>query len=236
VIKVISFIGSGSLLTRAISFAIKNGWLVEQVFCPVGDSALPVLKKNSIDYKEVSSATILESLVDFSLAKKNSVAMFSINNRFLLPDEFLIFTSLPVFNIHNGLVQHYRGVAEVCVLAAICKSETEYGATLHQIQPNQQVDTGLVFLQEKFAVEKNDFNWLMSRSIQNCHNLFEVFLTKYLDKGLDYLQPLEVTFSEKVFSYSTAKELKCLNGKYISLGVYSAIFPKLSVICEGVEV
>ena len=60
--KVISFIGSGSLLTRAILFAIENGWLVEQVFCPVEDSALPVLKKNRISYDEVSSASILDSL------------------------------------------------------------------------------------------------------------------------------------------------------------------------------
>ena len=94
-------------------------------------------------------------------------------NRFLLSDALL--EAGPLFyNINNGLVQHYRGLTEICAIAALCRGESHYGATLHRLLPGQKVDTGPVVAQDAFTVgSEDDFPSVFGRGLESCKRLFE---------------------------------------------------------------
>ena len=226
--KVISFVGSGALLTKAVRYSIDNRYSIEKIFCPVNDSAIPFLNKISCSYVEVPQKGL-----DFLIGKMaghgfEAEAFFSINNRFLFSDKILHELNVPVINIHNGLVQSYRGVAEVCILAALCNCEKVYGATCHQILTGQEVDTGKVLLQKIFDVEENYYPWLMSRSIKNCQDAFEECLLKFFSE--DNTSPLPVNFSGEIYNYSSILKGDIFSSnrlEKIDLGIYASIFTRL---------
>lgn len=231
--KIISFIGSGALLTKAVNFSIANGFTVEKVFCTAEDSAIPFLKKQSVDYHEVNMQGLGISLNQAIAGEFKSDVIFSINNRFLLSDEILNCLNLPVINIHNGLVQSYRGVAEICVLAALCNNELVYGATCHQILTNQEVDTGRVLLQKSFKIESHSYSWLMSKAVKNCQEAFEEFIVRFFSEKP--MPDMLLNFSNKVYTYASILEpdsFSFYNLQKINLGIYNAIFPKIKNYIE----
>lgn len=221
------FIGSGSLLRLAISFALSEGFEVLGVCSPVNDIAVPSIKKVGIPVIESNNP----NLDFFNLIKKNiPEIVFSINNKFILDDNLL--RSGPRFyNIHNGLIQHYRGIGEVCILAALRNKESLYGVTLHQLLPNQGVDQGPVISQISFKIKKDStFSELLELSLKAYQEIFELNLSKVVTNSY---KKSYIEASPKVYTYKDVKDLFKDSEPHrihqiTNLGKYSGFFPKLS--------
>lgn len=218
------FIGSGSLLIRAVTYAVKKGIGVKEVFVPDRDSYNRLVKL------EVNAKILENPAYDLktALAGKDSSIIFSINNELLISNEILTLDH-KFFNIHNGLVQKYRGIAEICILAAIKNKETNYGVTLHQILPNQRVDSGPVVDQIIFDIKDLSFEGIIKQSFNELVNIFELNIDTIIN---DQFSLNEVALSSKSYSYSDLNEL-CINfsgaeiKKIFNLGSLSMFFPKL---------
>ena len=128
-------------------------------------------------------------------------------------------------------MQKYRGIAEVCVLAAVCKSEIEYGSTLHRLLPGEKVDAGPVLDQRSFKIGADEnFEKVFSKSIDNFKNQIEITLPrlvsmieidgKYLHGSALYAYKDVGTLIEN--ASEDRRELAC------DLGKYSGLLPKLS--------
>ena len=219
------FIGSGSLLIRAVSHAFNKGIHVNGVFGSEEDTSLKRLIDMGVNVRFIKNPKhdLKEALIG-----KNSSVVFSINNKFLITDEILT-SGHKFFNIHNGLVQKYRGIAEICILAAIKHKETNYGVTLHEILPNQNVDSGPLVDQINFDIKEQTFEGIIKQSFIALENIFELNLepiisNKFFSK--------EVSLSNESYKYSDLEKL-CLGfsgdeiKKIFSLGSLSVFFPKL---------
>jgi methionyl-tRNA formyltransferase len=228
------FVGGGALLSHAVGHALALGLPVAVVCCPVGDPALPRLARLGVT---VLSSDDPNADLPPQLAAPGGKVVFSINNRFLLSDALL--ASGPRFyNIHNGLVQRYRGLAEVCVVAAICRGEAEYGATLHRLLPGQKVDTGPVVGQQAFAVAaEDDFPIVFGRGLDACKHLYEQHLAA-IAAGDDVATPVD--HAGKAFGYKDVARL-CAEAsperrrRASRLGPYQAFFPTLAAQLADVD-
>jgi len=225
------FIGSGTLLFKAVNYALTKGFHVDAVCCAPGDSALPRLKKLNISILESQDPNSdLTLLIDrFSPSE-----IFSINNKFLIDDR-LLNVGPNFYNIHNGLIQAYRGIAEVCIFAAICRGETQYGVTLHSIQAKQEVDAGPIMAQLSFELDANaDFATLMRRSLDLCHQIFEENLNSLVTRNIVACQPkmLGVAYYYKdILGLCAQATTKALN-RACNLGPYTNYFPRLARAIE----
>ena len=228
------FVGGGALLSHAVGHALALGLPVALVCCPADDPALPRLARIGVT---VLASDDPNANLPAQLAAPGGEVVFSINNRFLLSDALL--ASGPRFyNIHNGLVQRYRGRAEVCVIAAICRGEAEYGATLHRLLPGQKVDTGPLVAQQAFAVAaEDDFATVFGRGLDACKRLFEQHVGAIIAGG-DVATPVE--HAGKAFGYKDVARL-CAEApperrrRASRLGPYQAFFPALAAQLADVE-
>ena len=99
--------------------------------------------------------------------------VFSINNGCIIGDR-LLGTGAKFFNVHNGLIQEYRGRAEVCIFAALCRGAERYGVTLHQVLAGQKVDSGPVVAQMRFLIAPDDsYANVLEKSLGLCRQIFE---------------------------------------------------------------
>lgn len=219
------FIGSGALLYQAVSYAYRSGYQIDGICLPYGDFVAKKLLRMGLNLFEANSPEHLLSI----FTKLEEKVVFSINNKYLLSDSLL--EKYPrVFNIHNGLVQNYRGISEVCLFAAICRGDNQYGATLHQLLPAQKVDAGPVVRQSCFAFSINEtFEEALKKSLDNCQKLFELSLSGIIDGSL---VPIAIEVAPKAYSYqdlktivATADPQRLANAS--KLGIYSGFFPKL---------
>lgn len=228
------FIGGGALLSKAVDYTIKSGITVDAVCCPIADKSIPRLKRLQVSIMETNnpSADLTRCLDD-----PEGKVIFSINNRYILDDR-LLSSGAKFFNIHNGLVQSYRGISEVCVFAAICKSEPRYGVTLHELRPNQCVDSGPVVAQLEFAVSPSDnFFMIMMQSLDFCHKIFKNNLEAMSARQYQvaYIDPLG-----KAYSYKDVPRL-CKNAnpdrlsKAKNFGFYESYFPKLAKLVDSMS-
>lgn len=220
------FIGSGSLLSKAVMRCITADLNVDGVSCPPQDSSIPVLRQHGISISE----TLNPNNDYISISKKCSDRIvFSINNSHIIKDE-LLNSELLFFNIHNGLVQEYRGIAEVCIFTALCRGETSYGVTLHRLLPNQKVDTGPVISQIMFDLKQDDtFSIVLKRSLEACQRIFEL---NVMDIISNKYQTEIVNIKGSALSYkdvvSIGTDTEAGRFKLASdLGYYTASFPKL---------
>lgn len=220
------FIGGGALLTQAVGFAIKIGLSIDAVCCPINDSSIPKLKKSNVFILETNNPNV-DLLALLNKIKKGSV--FSINNRFILEDH-LLSSGPSFFNIHNGLVQNYRGVAEVCIFGAICSGEKTYGVTLHKLLPGQKVDSGPVVTQLQFSIEqKSDFHCVMKQSLQMCQKIFEDNIVSIVSNTY---KSSYIELQGSPYSYRDVDRI-CTEADPINLikasnfGTYRHFFPKL---------
>lgn len=220
-------IGAGSLLRYALEIAGGQGIKVDLV-CSGQDAGLGRFCSRH-DVPFMLSRDINQQLEGVLSTCSDGLA-FSINNSSILSDEILS-TDVQFFNIHNGLVQQYRGIAEVCVLASICSSETIYGSTLHRLLPGQQVDAGPVLSQSTFEVSPSqNFESFFTKSIENYKKLLRSSFHE-----LDQLPTLEGSYlhGDCVYLYRDVKKLlmeapperRVLASE---LGKYSGLLPKLS--------
>ena len=220
------FIGSGFLVFQAVEHSLKQGIDVGLVLCPENDSAIPKLKKLGIKFEIVKNPNTY--LMQF-LKNQEGRFVFSINNKFILNDD-LLKTKNFFFNIHNGLIQKYRGISEVCVLAALHNRENFYGATFHRLLPEQSVDSGPIISQLEFEIKStDDFMVVMKHSLKVCD---EIFKKNLLDIIQIKSEDIYVPISEKIYTYSSLEdilsnyELENLK-KLLSSSVF---FPKLNSI------
>ena len=225
------FVGSGSLLSHAVTYAKGAGLTISTVCCPTGDSSLPRLTRLGIDILESDnpSSDILNVI-----CRHQTDPVFSINNKYIL-DDTLLASGPDFFNIHNGLVQRYRGRAEICIFAAVCAGESHYGATLHKLLPGQKVDAGPVVAQASSDLDLNDdFATVMRRSLRLCQDVFEQNVRSVVsgNHSADY-----VGLTGSAFTYrdvdriaSAAEPVRLALAS--RLGAYRAFFPKLAKALE----
>jgi methionyl-tRNA formyltransferase len=220
------FIGGGFLIFQAVEHSLKLGLNVDLVLCPENDSAIPKLKKLGVDFVTVKNPNFY--LIPL-LNNQEERLIFSINNKFILDDKLLQTKNL-FFNIHNGLIQKYRGISEVCVLAALCNREYFYGVTLHRLLPQQEVDSGPVVSQLEFEINSTeDFITLMKCSLKVCNEVFEKNILNIVEKKY---QSIYVPVSEKIYTYKDVEKI-LLNYKQEELKkllAHSVFFPKLNSI------
>jgi methionyl-tRNA formyltransferase len=195
------FIGAGALLYQAVDFALHAGHAVDGIYCPPGDATGKRLEKRGVKVivGDRPNAELPPLLADAA----DGVA-FSINNAHLLSDD-LLRCGIRFFNIHNGLAQRYRGIAEICIFAAICRGEERYGATLHELLPGQKVDTGPVVAQLDFGIGPQDgFADVLRQSLATCQRLFELHLADIL-AGRARSQPIAMEGS--AFTYRSVPDI-----------------------------
>lgn len=222
------FIGSGALCYQAVDFALRAGHGVDGVYCPPGDAAAKRLERRGV---KVTVGEQPGEDLPALLAQVADGVVFSINNAHLLADE-LLRCGPRFFNIHNGLVQRYRGIAEVCIFAALCRGEARYGATLHELLPGQKVDTGPVVAQLDFDIGADDgFADVMRQSLATCQRLFELQLAGIL---AGRARPVPVALEDRAFSYHSLPGLiaACDDPSRLArasrLGPYAGFFARLN--------
>ena len=145
-------VGNGALLERAIKFAIKKEIKIDFVVLQSESVIMKTLYNLKIPYLVSNNVNLDLSNV---LVGKFQSDIFLINCSTIINND-LLRTNNSFFNIHNGLVQKYRGIAEICVFAAICNGEKEYGATLQKLIPDSLIDSGPVVDQITFSILDSD--------------------------------------------------------------------------------
>ena len=228
------FVGGGALLSHAVGHALALGLPVALVCCPIGDASLPRLERLGVAFLPSNNPN---ADLPPHLGTPAGDVVFSINNRFVLSDALL--ASGPRFyNIHNGLVQRYRGLAEICTIAALCHGEREYGATLHRLLPGQKVDTGPVVAQDAFVVgPEDDFATVFGRGIEACKRLFEGHVAAM---AAGDVVTRTVEHAGKAFGYKDVARLLAeasaeRRRRASRLGPYRAFFPALAAQLPDVE-
>lgn len=228
------FIGTGALLRQALNNCAALGIIVDGVCCPTTDHLVPKYKKLSKNI--ILSDNPNNNRSDIEKITKDGV-VFSINNKHILSDEILK-SDLRFYNIHNGLVQKYRGIAEVCIFAAICHGVQEYGVTLQRMLPGERVDGGAVLNQISTPLsEYDDFEKVFANALNLCNEIFKLNVIKVLD---DSIAPTQVWLSPRTYSFKDIPDLikeAPLNSlaRAKSLGYYAALLPRLKEAIERVK-
>jgi methionyl-tRNA formyltransferase len=220
------FIGSGSMLRRAVSFTLSKGFSVECIITQKENISIKIFEKNvgKIIYSDDPNQ-------ECDLIKKylKDKIIFSLNNKFILKDKILNLDA-NIYNIHNGLVQNYRGIGEVCIYTAICRNEKTYGATLHKILPGQDVDSGPVISQEIFTIMRDDsFADVFLKSMQTCDLVFKKnldMIVKNKFKEIEVIRSGEV-FTFKSIEVESKKSSKRNLKRAQNLGNFSGMLPIL---------
>jgi hypothetical protein len=221
------FIGSGALLYQAVDFALRQGHAVDGACCPPQDGSGKRLERRgvSVSWSENPSVSLPPLLAGIT-----DGVVFSINNAHLLSDA-LLRSGPRFFNIHNGLVQRYRGLAEVCIVAALCRGETRYGATLHELLPQQKVDAGPVLAQMDAPIGPDDgFAEVLRQSLVTCQRLFELQLAEIL-AGRAEAHPVPLEGQALNYRNLPAVLQACEDparlARAVRLGPYAGFFPRL---------
>jgi len=226
------FLGEGALLRHAVDYSLRAGVRVAGICCPAGDSGAAKLGARGMATLE--SADPNEDLPRWLDARGEAI-VFSINNRHLIKDH-LLGGRLRYFNIHNGLVQDYRGIGEVCLFAALCAGDVRYGATMQQLLPGDRVDCGPVVAQLEFPVRPEDrFCDLLPRSLESCRNLFEAQLRSILSNRFETHR---VETSKSALSYRDVAALgldadPARLARARDLGRYRGLLPRLASAIES---
>ena len=229
------FIGNGALLKSAIEYTLNQGYAIDGVFVNSGELESFFVSK-FLKYFIVPDVNKKSQLLS-DLSSDGIV--FSINNGTILKQNLLDIPGFKFYNIHNGLVQKYRGLPEICVFYAILDQEKEYGVTLHQI--NEKIDAGHCIDQLKFSIEKHfTFQNVMFKSLNLCDNIFKNNLHKImkgeycfvnLDRGNSQL------FSYKNLSQENMMKIRELDTfeKARKLGIYKLWFKRLDNILNQIN-
>ena len=220
------FIGSGSLLKQAVNHCLAFGYAVDGVCCPPRDSASEQLRKKGVAIVESLDPNIDRALIE---GRCSDGVIFSINNKHILGDDMLG-SGIRFYNVHNGLVQQYRGIAEVCIFASLCMSDVNYGVTLQRLLPGQDVDAGSVVSQLSFVINPEDvFANVFEKSLRLCQEVFELNVKAILS---DVVPVIAVDIAATVCGYNDV--VKFGNGvsperlqRASDLGHYSVFLPKL---------
>ncbi|MEJ3653323.1 formyltransferase family protein [Actinomycetes bacterium KLBMP 9759] len=159
------FIGDGSLLWRAVHHARDAGFAVDLV-CTGGRTPIPPSAEK--DRVRVVSRTDPPGAELRGLAGDGIV--WSIDNPFILGVP-LLRSGLRIYNIHGGPLPEYRGIPMATVAYAILNGETEFAATLHEVE--ERIDSGPIVAERRFPIGPHDgFEDVMVELVEACHQLF----------------------------------------------------------------
>jgi folate-dependent phosphoribosylglycinamide formyltransferase PurN len=226
------FVGAGALLHHAADYSLSAGLHVAGICCPSGDSATPKLRARGLTVMQSDDPNEdLPRLID----PRGKAVVFSINNRRIIKDELLA-AGAQFFNVHNGLVQDYRGIAEVCLFAAVCAGDDRYGATLQRLLPHHKVDSGPIVAQSGFPVRSDErFCDVLPRSLQACRDLFECHVRAI---SSNHFETRVVGTSKAALRYEDVASL-CAGAdparlaRACDLGRYRGLLPRLASLIES---
>ncbi|MFJ2821715.1 formyltransferase family protein [Streptomyces toxytricini] len=160
------FVGEGALLRRAVSHAAARGHRVDLVCSPDPlDAAAAAPGTPHLAGPDVNAAA-----ADLAAACTDGI-VWSVNNRQLFRAPVLSL-GLRIVNVHNGLLPQHRGLPSAAVVFALLHGDTEYGATVHEVDAG--IDTGPVLAEHRFPIGPADrFHEVMLRGVRACQTLFE---------------------------------------------------------------
>lgn len=194
-------VGSGSGLVEAARYCIEIGVNLDAVAC---NSRSPIIKKLSRMNVSVFNLLDLSTQIDQLDRLCSDGIYFTINFNSIVDDE-LLKSGRAFFNIHNGLVDNYRGLGEICVFAAVCKGHSNYGATLQKLVSARGVDSGPVVDTLEFKFEMSDaFYEVFRKSLNTCDELFRRNLQKVLSGNISLR---EIDLAENAYSYKDTEQL-----------------------------
>jgi Formyl transferase len=226
------FVGGGALLHHAVDYSQSAGLPVAGVCVPTGDLGAPRLRARGLTVVESADANQGLSRL---IGRRGDGFVFSINNRWIIEDELLA-GEVKYFNVHNGLVQDYRGIAEVCIFAALCAGKRRYGATLQQLLPRDKVDSGPVVAQIEFPIGPLDrFCDVLPRSLEACRKVFE---SQVRDIASSRCELRTVATSKVALRYEDVASL-CAGAdpahlsRARDLGRYRGLLPQLASLLES---
>ena len=225
-------VGNGALLERAIKFAIKKEIKIDFVVLQSESVIMKTLYNLKIPYLVSNNVNLDLSNV---LVGKFESDIFLINCSTIINND-LLRTNNSFFNIHNGLVQKYRGIAEICVFAAICNGEKEYGATLQKLIPDSLIDSGPVVDQITFSILDSDtFFTVFLKSVENCLKLLELNLESIITKQFNFNN---VPSYGKLYNYDSVVDLyngsnPYFRAKAITMGQIKFLLPRLDMKIQG---
>lgn len=217
------FIGSGSLLWRAVRVAAQSRHTVDLV-CVGADESIPPGPHSF----EVLVSDDVNAEHDRIHAACTDGVVWSINNSSILKAP-LIGPESRIYNIHNGPLPAFRGRPEVAIVHALLAGETTYGASLHEVDCG--IDTGPVVDVESFDVGPQDrFQDVMMSGLRACHTLFERNLDAVIERRIE---PLPESLGPS--GYYGRSRIETLtdhrhNPNYeraTALGVFSPVYPEL---------
>ncbi|WP_218019867.1 condensation domain-containing protein, partial [Rhodococcoides yunnanense] len=159
------FIGSGSLLWRAVRYVLDVGDTVDLVLHPAEDVpawASDVVHRDVVDPND-HAAEIAEATTDG--------IVWSIGNPFVLRQQILRL-GLRIVNVHGGLLPQHRGMPVPVSLFALLRGEREFGVTLHTIDAG--IDTGETLAVRRFDIAPGTtLEGLVLDVSESCALLFE---------------------------------------------------------------
>ena len=121
--------------------------------------------------------------------------LLNVHSLFLINGEVVAAPRLGSYNLHPGPLPRYAGLNTVSW--ALYRGETEYGVTLHKMEPG--IDTGTIAYQSLFNIEENETALsLYAKCIREGVEL----LKKLLDaasQGIDAIPKIEQDFSKREY-------------------------------------
>jgi methionyl-tRNA formyltransferase len=121
--------------------------------------------------------------------------LLNVHSLFLINGEVVAAPRLGSYNLHPGPLPRYAGLNTVSW--ALYRGETEYGVTLHKMEPG--IDTGTIAYQSLFKIEENETALsLYAKCI--CEGV--ELLKKLLDaasRGIDAIPKIEQDFSKREY-------------------------------------
>ena len=177
------FVGNGALLKNALSYTLQRQYTIDMVYCPSNELSF-FFQKHNIPFK--ITANINDEIEDM-IAVATDKIVFSINNGWIFRRDILALPGFRFYNIHNGILPHYRGIPLVCIIYAILNGDTEYGVTLHRV--DEGIDTGSSIAVKRFAISPADnFESVMSKGLEYCRTVFEDNVDKIVTGGYSYME------------------------------------------------
>lgn len=160
------FVGHGALLWRAVRHTRDRRHTIDLVCTEPG--ALPADPGVAADRVRHTS-DVNELAAEIGTACTDGV-VWSIDNRFVFREPVLGL-GLRILNVHGGPLPGYRGLPLGTVAYAILNGETEFAATLHEVDAG--LDTGSVIAEDRFPVADDDvFEDVMMELVEASHRVF----------------------------------------------------------------
>jgi amino acid adenylation domain-containing protein/non-ribosomal peptide synthase protein (TIGR01720 family) len=166
------FVGSGSLLWRAVEHARSVGCHVSLVV-HTADEAAPAWA----DDLRCEATFDVNQLADvFAAVAASDEVVWSTGNPFIFRKPILDL-ELPIYNVHGGPLPDYRGLPMVGAAYAILNGENRFGVTVHRV--DQGIDTGETVEQLMFDlsgdITLDELTLLVS---DKCHDVFVACLDR----------------------------------------------------------